>query len=145
MRAESLRDFPCSVVFENKATLRIARFGFLLSLLARGAVRFVIRHPAFVISAGGGQRPEPHCGQTCVSFEAGRVGPSEDHREGFFRDSGPDLLQVFRACDGFAAGFLDARITGENFQGRAKTGEDGVRAYDAWCGSGSTRAMESEK
>ena len=41
-------------------------------------------------------------------------------------------LQVFAQRDSLAAGLFHARIAGEDFQGRAETGEDGVGANDAF-------------
>ena len=80
------------------------------------------------------QRPEPHRGEAGVFFKAGGVSIRENHRECFLGDGGPDLFQIFLERDCLAAGFLHAGIAGEDFQGRAETGEDGVRADDAFLG-----------
>ena len=131
MRAESLRNFACGIVFEDEA-------GGLGLLCA--ALRFVVRFFLISTFAIGGvgvagiQRPEPHGGKARVFFEAGGVGVRENHREGFFGDGGPDLLQIFLERDSLAAGFLHAGIAGKDFQSRAETGEDGVRSDDAFLG-----------
>jgi len=48
-----------------------------------------------------------------------------------------NLHQVFAQRDGLAAGLFHARVAGEDFQGWAKAGEDGIRAlqgeYRDWA------------
>ena len=98
---------------------------------SRLPLHFHLQHS---VGVPGLQRPEPHGGEAGVFLEAGGVGAGENHGEGFLGDGGPDLLQVFLERDGLAAGLLHAGIAGEDFQGRAETGEDGVRAHDAFLG-----------
>ena len=40
-------------------------------------------------------RPEPHSGEARIGFETSRFRTTEYHREGFFCDRGPHLLQKF--------------------------------------------------
>jgi hypothetical protein len=73
-------------------------------------------------------------GQAGVFFKGAGISVRENDGERFLGDRRPDTFQVFLERDGFATGFLDARIAGEDFQCRAETGEDGVRADDAFLG-----------
>src|SRR5262245_1973793 len=93
MCAEPLCNLAGGIIFKDKAcglwsllcsTLRFVVRLFLISTLAIGSV-----------GVASIQRPEPHGGKARVLFEACSVGTCENHREGFFGDSSPDLLQVF--------------------------------------------------
>ena len=63
---------------------------------------------------GGSERPEPHGREPGVRFQPGGVGVLEDHRQGFVRDGGPDVLQVFAERDNIAVRFLDPAVAAED-------------------------------
>ena len=49
-------------------------------------------------------------------------------------DGGPNVFQVFAERDDVTVGFLDSAVAAENFEGRAETGKDSVRAHDTFLG-----------
>src|SRR5437899_12396089 len=104
MDAEPLSDLPGRVEFEVEATCTSPLVAVVLVVS-----RFIIGpFNAGPVSVPGVDRPEPHGGEAGVFLEAAGVRACEDHGEGFLRDSGPDLLQVFLEHDDLAARFLHA-------------------------------------
>ena len=133
VHAEPLGDLAGGVVFEREASLGGFSLGNVVILLVVGVV-VILRVGAAARDSAGAKRPEHNRREAGVRFEAGCVGVAEDHRKGFGRYRGPDLLEVLAERYHFAAGLLDPRVAGEDFEGRAEAGEDRISADDAFFG-----------
>ncbi len=93
--SESLGDLAGGVEFQHKAADLGRLFSFVVVLIGFFATASSGRSIPIRVWQCRAQGPEPHGREAGIRFKASGVGVFEDHREGFVRDGGPDVLQVF--------------------------------------------------
>ena len=86
------------------------------------------------VGSSSRERPQPHRGQPRIPSKPVASAPAKIMASASFATAAQTCSRYSFSETTPPDGFLDARVTGEDFQGRAETREDCIRADDAFFG-----------